>query len=580
MSPLTLLLVDDSPDDREAIRRTFARSSAADVTLVEASTLKDAEQALLDRRFHCVLLDYRLPDAQGMEAISRIAELSPATPIVMITAYGDETVAAAAFRSGATDYLGKATLSNEEIVDRILDIVTGSDDADADDFRTLRVLVVDDSPEDRELVVRTLLAVNSPQYRVDTAATGAEALQSVDESPPDCIVLDYSLPGISGLQLLTRFRKSHPSMPVVVVTGQGSEATAVEAIRGGAQGYLPKSAITRTDLHRCVRDSVRKSRTVDRAEATRRRLEELAQDLRRANADLDGFVHAPSNDLRVPLRALLALPDWLARDLESAFGQVPATIADSVGLMRSHLRRMDAMIDRLAEHTTFGADIEKDVIARLEDLEHLNRELRDTVRQRDLLLGEVNHRVKNNLQLIDAMLAIEAEGVKDAALTERFLHVRRRIASIGLVHQRILESPDLATFDASGFVGDICRYLAEGFDMAGRGITLVTDISPLSIDIDRAIPLGLILNELVSNALKHAFPAGRPGTVAVRMAPDGPEAVVLEVIDDGIGFAPQASSKTWSGSQILQALVGQLRGTLVIEGDDGTRATVRMAAWR
>ncbi|MCB9949325.1 MAG: response regulator [Rhodospirillaceae bacterium] len=580
MNALTVLVVDDSPDDREAIRRTLERAEGVVIDVVEVATLGEAQSALLDREFDCVLLDYHLPDTRGTDAVRRLAELCPDTPIVMITGQGDETVAAAAFRSGAADYLGKAVLTNELVVDRILNLIAAREEDEADEFRTVRVLVVDDSPDDRELFARTLMAVRSHRYHVNGVGTGPEAMQSVDDNPPDCIVLDYALPGMNGLQLLARFRKTHPTLPVVLVTGHGSEAIAADALKAGAQGYLPKSAVNREDLHRSVQASMRQFQQMRRMDAAQRHLDQLAKEARQANEEFEQFLMSISHDLRAPLRPLQTLPGWLAQTLGSALGQVPKTVSDSLELMRSHMGRIESMLERLGEHTSIGAAIERRVAERTRELASLNRELSDTVRQRDLLLGEVYHRVKNNLQFVDAMLAVEAHDVDDPVLTDAFQRVRRRMISIGLVHQRILESPDLATLGLDGFVEDLCRHLAEGFDMAGRGIALKTDVAPIAIDLDRAVPLGLVINELVSNAIKHAFPDGRTGTVTVRLAQTASDTVTLEVADDGVGLSPSEVSRTRSGTQILEALVGQLRGSLAIDGHAGTCVIVQMAAWK
>jgi two-component sensor histidine kinase/FixJ family two-component response regulator len=576
MSALDVLVVDDSPDDRDAIRRTISKIAGRDVTLYDAGSLAEAEQALVSRRFGCVLLDYRLPDSLGVEAVARLTKLSPETPVIMITGQGDERIAAEALRSGATDYLGKSLLANEEAVGRILDIVRARARAAADAPRTLRVLVVDDSEDDREFFERTLNAIESFRYEVEAVSNAADALKVIAERPPDCLVLDYSLPGLNGVELLGRFRQTNPYLPVVIVTGQGSEAIAVEAIRAGAQDYLPKSAITREDLHRCVRASVEKCRQVEKVESVRAGLEQLAAELKQSNEEIERFTSAASDDLREPLKALRLLPDFVARDLAAAFGQVPESIAESLELIRSQGSRMGELLERVVEHAAAKDGLEERVAARISDLEALNTDLEAALTQRDVLLAEVYHRVKNNLQFIDAVLAIETKKVADPALDEAFERVRRRIKSLGFVHEQILGSPDLETLDLGTFLKDICDNLAEGMGARERGVEVAAQIASMPIDLDRAIAFALVVNELLSNALKHAFPDGRRGRVEVRVTREGTGGATLVVQDDGVGAGAVSEKDSWSGGKILQAVVGQLKAKMDVRSENGTIVTVRV----
>jgi two-component sensor histidine kinase len=576
VSALDILIIDDSADDRDAIRRTITRISGGEVTLHDAASLQEAEQALVDRRFSCVLLDYRLPDSLGVGAVERLTKLTPETPIVMITGQGDERIAAEALRSGAVDYLGKSLLANEEAVGRILDIVRSRARASGDAPRTLRVLVVDDSPDDREFFERTLNAIESFRYEVEAVSNAADALEVIAERPPDCLVLDYSLPGLNGVELLGRFRQTNPYLPVVIVTGQGSEAIAVEAIRAGAQDYMPKSAITREDLHRCVRASVEKCRQLEKVESVRSGLEQLAAELKQSNEEIERFTSEASEDLREPLRALRVLPDYVARDLAEAFGQVPETIVESLNLIRGQGARMGELLERVVEHATTKDGLEERVAARIRDLEALNGDLEAALRQRDVLLAEVYHRVKNNLQFIDAMLALESKKVGDATLSEAFERVSRRIRSLGFVHQQILQSPDLETLDLGRFLKDICENLSEGMGASERGVEVRAEIESLPIDLDRAVAFALVVNELLSNALKHAFPDGRSGRVDVRVVRDGAGGATLTVEDDGAGVGAASARESWSGSRILDAVVAQLKATMDVRSERGTTVTVQV----
>lgn len=216
----------------------------------------------------------------------------------------------------------------------------------------------------------------------------------------------------------------------------------------------------------------------------------------------------------------------------------------------------------------------------------INRELRDAkaeleqvvaertraLAERDLLLREVYHRVKNNLQVVDGLLLMGALKVGDPDARQALNEVRSRVLALGLVHQQLMGSSDLSTFDLGPFLRELSGNLIDG--AASERVTLTVDAHPVRVGMDFAIPLGLLVTELVTNSLKHAF-SDRGGqiTVTLRAASDG--WVQLEVADDGRGFVasatPSASpARAGSGSAIIARLVAQLGGRLSVRSEAGT----------
>ena len=219
-------------------------------------------------------------------------------------------------------------------------------------------------------------------------------------------------------------------------------------------------------------------------------------------------------------------------------------------------------------------------------LEVTRRELEDVVVertaalvQRDLLLREVYHRVKNNLQVVDSILVMQAKQLADPAAKRTMASLRGRIYALGLVHHQLMGSANLQTFDVAPFLRELSGNIVDGG--AAPGVSLSVQADPLDVGLDFAIPLGLLVTELVTNALKHAFPGGE-GHIAVGLTrnPDGTFALV--VADDGTGYdgdaGPLGASTSGLGSKIITGLVSQLKGTMNIQSDHGTRAEVLIAA--
>jgi PAS domain S-box-containing protein len=211
------------------------------------------------------------------------------------------------------------------------------------------------------------------------------------------------------------------------------------------------------------------------------------------------------------------------------------------------------------------------------DLERLVIERTNALMQRDLLLSEVYHRVKNNLQMVDALLLMRAVRLTDLESREALMDLRSRVFALGLVHQQLMESPDLKTFDIGPFLVELSANIMGG-SSDGR-IKLEVDTCPLDVGLDFAVPLGLMVTELLTNSLKHAFPNGRAGQITVALRVDADKRLELTVADNGIGQAINTMQpvKAGTGSSIIRKLVAQLGGEMSVRSDSGTTTEIIMS---
>lgn len=193
-----------------------------------------------------------------------------------------------------------------------------------------------------------------------------------------------------------------------------------------------------------------------------------------------------------------------------------------------------------------------------EKLEQLVHERTAALEQRDLLLREVYHRVKNNLQVVDGLLFMRARQLSDPTAKTAMEELRKRIFALGLVHHQLMGSKDLRTFDVGAFLKELVAHLRID---APENVALVLDVAPLAVDLDFAVPLGLLITELATNALKHAFPSGS-GEINVSLGAPEAGAVVLRVADNGVGLPPDFQKRKNSGLSIVDGLVRQLGGRI------------------
>lgn len=192
-------------------------------------------------------------------------------------------------------------------------------------------------------------------------------------------------------------------------------------------------------------------------------------------------------------------------------------------------------------------------------------ELRATLGQRDLLLREVYHRVKNNLQIVDGLVMMQARALADPTAREALKALRSRIYALGLVHHQLMTSNDLETFDLEPFLRELTSNILDGGGQ--RNVSLELEIEPLRSGLDFAIPLGLLVTELVTNALKHAFEDG-PGRIRITLKRQADGRYDLCVADNGRG-PPEVGGAGGLGSLIIAGLVAQLDGEIATRNDNG-----------
>lgn len=199
----------------------------------------------------------------------------------------------------------------------------------------------------------------------------------------------------------------------------------------------------------------------------------------------------------------------------------------------------------------------------------MEADLRRSLAEKEVLLREVHHRVKNNLQVVSSVLALQAHDVCDARALERFQESQDRIHALVFVHDLLYSSRNVGKIDLRPYLQLLAGRLRESYALHSGRVELELEVEELELDIDRAQVCGLIVSELVTNAFKHAFAARDGGRVRVacHLAPD--DSIVLEVRDDGRGFSPDRAQRA-IGLELVETLAAQIHGELSVDGRRGT----------
>jgi two-component sensor histidine kinase len=210
-------------------------------------------------------------------------------------------------------------------------------------------------------------------------------------------------------------------------------------------------------------------------------------------------------------------------------------------------------------------------------LDERESDLRQSLAQKQMMLREIHHRVKNNLQTVTSLLNLYARIPRGEAVKQAFADVQMRINALALVHRHLYESQDMQEVDLNPFMTNLCSLLQDGSGVPPRRVRLSVDIPHVRMTGDRAVPLALLTTEILTNSFKHAFPNQRPGAISVRISLEADGMAKLVIADDGVGQVERTSDNDLPGSMgrtLIDAFTRQLGGEIATSGPPGTVSTL------
>jgi PAS domain S-box-containing protein len=207
----------------------------------------------------------------------------------------------------------------------------------------------------------------------------------------------------------------------------------------------------------------------------------------------------------------------------------------------------------------------------------LEKQLESALDDKDMLMKEVHHRVKNNLMIISSLLNLQSRNIEDEVTRDIFKDSQSRAKCMALIHDKLYRSGDLKKIDMADYIQSLIKDIYQIYVLHGN-IDVNTDLEKVMVDINTAIPLGLIINELLTNSFKYAYPEEKKGTVDVKFKKLGKERYYLEISDQGVGLPPELDPKDCDtlGMQLIYNLTGQLKGTMEIDSSNGTDVKINL----
>jgi two-component system, sensor histidine kinase PdtaS len=211
------------------------------------------------------------------------------------------------------------------------------------------------------------------------------------------------------------------------------------------------------------------------------------------------------------------------------------------------------------------------VVRDITERKESENEIKRSLEEKKVLLREIHHRVKNNMQIISSLLNLQATHTNDENVIDILMESQNRVKSMAMIHEKLYQSPELARIDFKEYISQLSTFLRQSYIYINNAIIIETEVDDVHLNIDTAVPCGLIINELVTNSIKHGFPDDKPGLIRIKLS-ESCGKYILSVKDDGIGFPETLDFRNTAtlGLQLINNLVLQLDGTIDVIIDKGT----------
>ena len=457
----------------------------------------------------------------------------------------------------------------------------------------INILLVDDEPRNL-MVLESIL--DSPDYHLTKAQSGQEALMALLSQDFALLVLDIEMPGMNGWELaqFIKKRKRTEHIPIIFLTAHYAEDEHVlQGYTAGAVDYLTKpvnSAILRSKVavfvhlcrkaaleesNRALRESEERARAVLNSalsavvviDSEGRITEWNAQaeqmfDLTRLEA-----LGQKLSETIIPPRYREAHRHGLERYLATGEGPVMNRLVELCALRRDGSEfpvELSISPLRAGNGVTFCGFI-TDITQR----KQAEEQIKASLHEKEVLLKEIHHRVKNNLQVICSLLNLQSGYIRDPEALALFRESESRIRSMAMIHEKLYQNESLSRVDFAEYLASLSSLLFTTYVANPAAVRLTTRLDPMFLDIDTALPLGLIVNELVSNSLKYAYPEGRSGTVELTLRAGPENQYTLSVRDQGVGLPAgfDVNNTDTLGLHLVNILSAQLGAALSVESN-------------
>src|SRR3990172_10689727 len=464
--------------------------------------------------------------------------------------------------------------------------------------KELHILILEDNSADAELMEHELhdAGIVFSAKRVERKDSFIKELENFT---PDIIITDYKLPSFNGSCALAIAKAECQDVPVIFVTGALGEEMAVEILKKGATDYILKYRLSHLApavlrALREVEERVERKRADEALRESERKYHALAElspvGIFRTDAEGDctyinerwqkitgltleevlgkGWEQSlhPDDRNRISEEWYQAVREHRPFKSEYRFLNRDGTTTWVLG--QAIIERTNS--ERVANYIGTITDIT--------ERKHAEEQLKESLREKEILLREIHHRVKNNMQVISSLLMLQEELSEDEKVIEMLKDSQNRIISMALIHEKLYRSENFSRIDLKEYIDDLVSGLFQSYGISEDKVALNINAENVLLGIDSAIPCGLIINQLVSNSLKHAFPEYESGEINILIHSTDEDMIELSIGDNGIGIPEDLDFRRTEslGLRIVNVLVeNQLHGEITLNRDRGTKFKIK-----
>lgn len=489
----------------------------------------------------------------------------------------------------------------------------------------LKILILEDVKFDAELMEYEMRreGIDFISHRVETEEGFIDAL---DNFNPDVILVDHSLPQFDGITALEIVKDKTPDTPFIFVSGKIGDEFAVDVLKMGATDYVFKNNMSKLvpAIKRALNElfelierkkaeeelktaynemEIRiQNRTRELSETNQRLLGEIAErkvveEALRESENKNNSLLQAIPDLMIILNEEGSFIDYRSSNeniLTFPPDEVIGKKISDIGLCSDDLQLAHEKIKRAIETDSlqsfnyklplksglcyYEARLKKlndfevlSIVRDITDQKKAEEKINKSLKEKDVLLKEIHHRVKNNLQIVSSLLSLQSRYMEDPGTVEVFKESQSRIKSMALIHEKLYQTGDLTKINLKEYTYELVSDLFQSYSVNTYLVKYKIESSNILLDINTAIPCGLIINELVTNSIKHAFPDNASGEIDIEIRCDD-EDFTLTVKDNGVGFPENLNLDTVKtlGLQLVTSLTKQLDGTIKLSKKDGT----------
>ena len=452
----------------------------------------------------------------------------------------------------------------------------------------LKILFVEDMAADYEIALYELGKnnINPIHMRVENSEDFEKALK---EFSSDFVISDYSMPQFNCMKALKISKEYNNFLPFIILTGTLNEETAVDCMKAGANDYVLKGHMSRLSF--AVKEAAKYNETMRKtfkAESDLLESESRYRSMFENNYAVMLLVDSSDGaiiDVNPAATEYYGYShsELISKNLSDISCLDKKTLMERLNLSETENKNHYASKHRLV------SGVERDVEVFLSpvvfkgrmlvheivhDVTERNRALADlqsSLNEKKELIKEIYHRTKNNMQVIISMLELQALILDDKKLEEVFRNMEYRIRAMSLVHEKLFQGRNLSMINLKDYLTELVDNIMTGYGIKNDQVIIKRQMDEVEVLIDSAIPCGLVVNELVSNAAKHAFPEGIKGVLEIILSRGGDGAVKIIISDNGPGIKSEEMNSPGSmGLQIVKNIVEyQMKGTIVYFADNG-----------